>query len=336
MASAIQNAFVLGAGLGTRLRGLTARRPKPLIPICNQPLITFAFEHLLGAGVKKFVVNTHHRAEVYAEIFPEGTYRNVAVHFEHEPVLLETGGGIKNVGRLLRDGTCIVYNGDILTDLPLAPAIAHHRESGNEVTLVLRSQGGPLHIALDGSSGLVTDIRRLLGTVPGAEFLFTGISIIEPQFIDRIPAETKISVVPIFLEMIRRGAKLGGIVIDDGHWWDLGTREQYLDVHRFLKTGKRIPDTGKEEELSANAENLSGIRYPVSGLSWIHPTAQVSPRAKIEGATVIGPGAKVGDGAVLTDCIVWENAEIGFGSCLENCIVTAGQRVQGAHRDTDF
>ena len=336
MASAIQNAFVLGAGLGTRLRGLTARRPKPLIPVCNQPLIAFAFEHLLEAGVKKFAVNTHHRAEAYAEVFPEGTYRGAAVHFEHEPVLLETGGGIKNVGRLLRDGTCIVYNGDILTDLPLASAIAHHRERGNEVTLVLRSHGGPLHIALDGSSGRVTDIRRLLGTVPGAEFLFTGISIIEPQFIDRIPAETKISVVPVFLEMIRRGAKLGGIVIDDGHWWDLGTREQYLDVHRALKTGKRIPDTGKVEELGANAENPSGIRYPVSGLSWIHPTAQVSPRAKITGATAIGPRAKVGDGAAISDCIVWEDAEIGFGSCLENCIVTAGQRVQGAHRDTDF
>ncbi len=337
MASAIQNAFVLGAGLGTRLRGLTARRPKPLIPICNQPLITFAFEHLLGAGVKKFVVNTHHRAEAYAEVFPEGTYRGAAVHFEHEPVLLETGGGIKNVGRLLRDGTCIVYNGDILTDLPLAPAIAHHRERGNEVTLVLRSHGGPLHIALDGSSGRVTDIRRLLGTVPGAEFLFTGISIIEPQFIDRIPAETKISVVPVFLEMIRRGAKLGGIVIDDGHWWDLGTREQYLDVHRFLKTGK--VEASRLAPLFSIRNPQSAIRNsssPLSGLSWIHPTAQVSPRAKITGATAIGPRAKVGDGAALSDCIVWEDAEIGFGSCLENCIVTAGQRVQGAHRDTDF
>src|SRR5437660_1123836 len=118
MPSAIQNAFVLGAGLGTRLQGLTARRPKPMIPICNKPLVTFAFDHLLGTRVKNFVINTHHRAEAYAEHFPEQTYRGAPIHFEHEPVLLETGGGIKNVERILRDEPFIVYNGDILTDLP--------------------------------------------------------------------------------------------------------------------------------------------------------------------------------------------------------------------------
>jgi len=314
MASAIQNAFVLGAGLGTRLRGLTARRPKPLIPVCNKPLITFAFDHLLGAGVKKFVVNSHHCAESYAEIFPDRAYRGATIHFEHEEILLETGGGIKNVESVLRDEPFIVYNGDILTDLPLAPALAHHAERGNEVTLVLRSDGGPLHIALD-ETGRVTDIRRKLNTTPTQEFLFTGIYIVEPEFFARIPAETKISVVPIFLEMIQQGAKLGGIVIDDGNWWDLGTREQYLDVHRFFETGK----------FSESA-----------GLLWTHPTAQVSPTAQLRGATAIGASAKVGDGAVLDDCIVWENAEIGIGTCLKNCIVTAGQRVSGTHRNADF
>jgi mannose-1-phosphate guanylyltransferase len=168
---------------------------------------------------------------------------------------------------------------------------------------VLRSQGGPLHIALD-ENQRVTDIRRKLSTTPKQEFLFTGIYVVEPEFFARIPAETKISVVPIFMEMIRVGAKLGGIVIDEGRWWDLGTRGQYLDVQRFFDSGKRIPDTGKEEEQSAKAINLSGIRYPLSGMCWVHPSAQVSPAAQLRGATAIGPHAKVGDGAVLTDCIV--------------------------------
>lgn len=323
----IQRAFVLGAGLGTRLRGLTARRPKPLIPIVNKPLITFAFDHLLAAGVKEFVVNTHHRAEIYDELFPDRRYRGAVIHFVHEPVLLETGGGIKNAEPFFNHAPLVVYNGDILTDLPLGPALAHHRERGNEVTLVLRSHGGPLHIALEDAGG-VSDIHRKLGTQPKQEFLFTGIYIIQPEFFARIPPETKISVVPVFLEMIRRGATLGGIVIDEGHWWDLGTREQYLDVHRFFDTGKRIPDTEKFSTCVPEAF--------LSGMSRVHPHAQVSRDAQLLGATVIGPRATIGEGAVLTDCIVWEDAEIAVGSCLENCIVTAAQRVQGTFRDTDF
>ena len=68
----MNRAFVLGAGLGTRLKTLTERLPKPLIPIYGKPLITFAFDQLIAAGVKEIVVNTHHCHEAYREAFPEG------------------------------------------------------------------------------------------------------------------------------------------------------------------------------------------------------------------------------------------------------------------------
>src|ERR1700677_351660 len=231
----LKNAFVLGAGLGTRLKQLTAQRPKPLIPICNKPLITYAFDHLMGAGVTKLVVNTHHRPEDYAKTFPGNKYRDTPVFFRNEPVLLDTGGGIKNVEDLLGGEPFIVYNGDILSDLPLAKAVRHHHESGNEVTLVLRSSGGPLAISVDKGSGRITDIGGKLNVEVAGKFLFTGIYIVNPQFLAKIPPGEVISVIPIFLEMIRRGGKLGGVVLDEGHWWDLGTREQYLAVHRYLK-----------------------------------------------------------------------------------------------------
>jgi NDP-sugar pyrophosphorylase family protein len=315
MESLIKNAFVLGAGLGTRLRSLTARRPKPLIPVCNRPLITFAFDHLINAGVTKLVVNTHHRHEAYAQFFPEKKYRDTPIFFRHEEVLLETGGGIKNVEDLLGGDPFIVYNGDILTDLPLEKAVRHHIASGNEVTLVLRSSGGPLAISLDGDSGRITDIGSRLQADVAGKFLFTGVYVVSPQFLAQIPAREKISVVPIFLEMIRRGEKLGGIVLDEGDWWDLGTREQYLAVHRHLKN---IPH--------------SAFRIP----HWIHPAAKIAPTAQIQGATAIGAGAVVGENAELRDCIVWENAQIAAGSSLRNCIITTGQRVEGTHADADF
>lgn len=315
MSALIKTAFVLGAGLGTRLRNLTAQRPKPLIPICNQSLIKFAFDHLISACVTKFVVNTHHHPEAYARIFPENDYRGVPIFFRHEESLLETGGGIKNVEDLLEGGPFLVYNGDILSDLPIGNAIRHHIDAGNEVTLVLRSSGGPPAISFDRNSCRVTDIgQRLHENVPGS-FLFTGIYVVNPEFFARIPPNEKISVVPVFLEMIRRSENPGGIVLDEGDWWDLGTREQYLAVHRHLKN---IPN--------------SEFRIP----NWIHSSARIAPTAQISDATAIGENAVIGENAYLSDCILWENVEIAAGSSLRNCIVTAGRRVEGTHANSDF
>ena len=311
----IRTAFVLGAGLGTRLKSLTARRPKPLIPVVNRPLISYAFDHLLGAGVERLVVNTHWRAEAWQTAFPDESYRGAPIAFRHEsPDVLETAGGIKNVEDLVGGAPFIVYNGDILTDLPLAPALAHHATSGNEVTMILRSKDGPLQVTLDDSTGRIADIGRRLDPAREPRFLFTGIYLVDPEFLRRIPAATKISVVPIFCEMIREHARLGGIVIDDGHWYDLGTREQYLAVHEVMR------------------RETSNTELP----PWIAPGAQISPDAKIEGATAIGADARIGAGAHLRDCLIWENAEIAPGAVLERCIVTDGARAEGTLRDHDF
>src|SRR4030095_1583561 len=97
MIRVVRTAFILGAGLGTRLRPLTNRCPKPLIPVANKPLITWAFDHLLDGGIERFVVNTPHCAERYEAAFPDQAYQNVPILFRHEPEILETAGGIKNV-----------------------------------------------------------------------------------------------------------------------------------------------------------------------------------------------------------------------------------------------
>ena len=89
MSNPIKKAFVLAAGLGTRLRPLTDQLPKPLIPVGHKPLITFAFDHLIAdAGIEEFIVNTHHLPEAFPAAFPEGIYRSRPVTFRREPVLL--------------------------------------------------------------------------------------------------------------------------------------------------------------------------------------------------------------------------------------------------------
>jgi len=302
----ISQAFVLGAGLGTRLKALTQHRPKPLIPIANRPLITYAFDHLIDADVAKFVINTHWRAEEYSRAFPEAKYREVELAFRHEsPEVLETAGGIKNAEDLLRGGPFWVYNGDIFCTLPLEPALRAHRDAGNEVTLVLRSFGGPLQVTFDEASGRVLDLGRRVHPSSEPRFLFSGIYLIEPEFLARIPPG-KISVVPIFCEMIRAGAKLGGVVIDEGAWFDLGTREQILAVHRHLGLGP-----------------------------WIHPTAELSKGAVIAGASAIGAGARIGANARVHDSVIWDGGEVAAGAALDRCIVVTGHCASGELAQVD-
>lgn len=309
----MQKAFVLGAGLGERLRPLTAQLPKPLIPVFHQPLISYAFDHLLAAGVKEFVVNTHHIPEAYVTAFPEGAHRGAPIAFRHEsPVRLETAGGIANVRDLLDEQPFIVYNGDILTDLPLEKLLKEHQERGNLVTLVLRSQGPALHISYDEKTGLVTDIRNKLGTGCEGEYLFTGIYACHPEIHEWLTPGKVESVIPIFLRMIQEGARLGAVVIDDGHWWDLGSRAAYLEAHQALN-------------------QLGTAPAPA-----IHLEAQVSPEATLRGLNVIGDGAVVEAGAKLEDCIVWPGAVIAANADLKQCIIRSGIRAEGPHAGTDL
>lgn len=296
--------------MGERLRPLTEQLPKPLVPVFHRPLITYAFDHLIAAGVSRLVVNTHHIPEAYDRAFPQRSYREVPIHFRNEsPVRLETAGGIANVRDLLGQDPFIVYNGDILTDLPLQPLLTEHREKGNLVTLVLRSHGPSLHIAFDSQSGRVTDIRNKLGTGDEGKYLFTGIYACDPAIHEWITPGKVESVIPVFLKMLSEGAQLGAVVIDEGSWWDLGSRTAYLAAHGAL----------------------NGMYGPA-----LDPEAQIESGAILRGTNVVGAGAVIESGAQLEDTIVWPGGRVVRGAHLKRCIVRSGITAAGIVEDADF
>jgi aminoglycoside/choline kinase family phosphotransferase len=231
----IRTAFILGAGLGTRLRPLTENCPKPLLPVGGRPLITFAMDHCLSIGVERFIVNTHHCAGAYDGAFPERRRRGVPILFRHEPVLLDTAGGIKNIEDLLAkdNGTILVYNGDILSDLPLERLLAAHAAGGREVTLALRSDGPLRNVCLD-AKGEICDFRDLLGNPGVRRCLFTGIYMVEKRFLRRLTPGKIESVIPVFVEMIREApGSVASVVIDEGSWEDVGD----IPAYERIKTG---------------------------------------------------------------------------------------------------
>ena len=252
----IQTAFILGAGLGTRLRPLTELCPKPLLEIGGRPIITYAMDHLAAAGIGRFIVNTHHRAKAYDRAFPERRWKGIPIVFRHEPVLLETAGGIKNIEDLLAgDDALVVYNGDILTDLPLERLLAAHETSGAEATLALRSAGPLLNVHID-DRGRVVDMRNLLGNPGVKRCLLAGIYVLEKTFLRRLEAGKIESVVPVFAAMIReKPGSVMGAVIDEGSWTDIGSVEEYerARARHAAAAGGEAGPAGEDPEAFARA-----------------------------------------------------------------------------------
>lgn len=224
----INTAFILGAGLGTRLRPLTENTPKPLLDIGGRPIITFAMEHLRAVGIKRFIINTHHCAEKYAGVFLENNWKGIPITFRHEPVLLDTAGGIKNIEDLIADDErIIIYNGDIITNMPIELLIRKHFELKTSVTLALRSIGPLLNVNVD-KEGFVCDMRHILKNQGVKSCLFAGIYIVEKSFLGLLTVGKIESIVLPLVEMIKENQhSVGGIVIDDGSWYDVGTIEEY-------------------------------------------------------------------------------------------------------------
>ena len=233
--NSIKTAFILGAGMGTRLRPLTDACPKPLLPIGGSPIITYVMKHLLTVGVERFIVNTHHLADVYRQVFPERKWHGLPVIFRHEPMLLDTAGGLKNIEDLLEsDNNVLVYNGDVISDLPLAWLLDAHEAAGAEVTIALRSDGYPLHVSLN-ERHEICDFHDILGR-KGKKCLFTGIYAVQKRFLDRLEPGRRESVIAVFLEMIKeKPGSVAGVIIDAGNWHDVGSIPEYERVNDLLR-----------------------------------------------------------------------------------------------------
>jgi NDP-sugar pyrophosphorylase family protein len=319
----VTKAFLLGAGLGTRLQPLTHRLPKPLVPFGAQPLIKHAWQACAALGCNDFAVNTHHLPQMWkdplwgwgctdwktlpergenGEFVEQGHWQGASIRLFHEPVLLETGGGLRNVREWMGNDSVLVHNGDIFSTMSLELLEQAHRRSGLPLTLALRSQGSAKHIAHE--EGRVIDIRNMLGKAEGSH-VFSGIYCMNAELFDYLPEENVVSVIPAFLRLAELG-KLGCVVLDDGAWFDLGERVSYLQAHQQLMLGDAI-----------------------------HPTAIIAVDAIIE-RSFIGAGSVVGTGAVIRDSVLWPMSRVDDAAQLQNCIVYSGNAIAGKHVHADL
>ena len=293
---------------------MTDELPKPLIPIFQKPLITFAIDHLAAVGINKFVVNTHRHPKLFEDFFHGSDYATHSVRLVHEPLLLETGGGIKNAEKYLGSDSFLTYSGDILTDVSLQPLIEEHLRRGNDVTLALRDTGLASHVAV--RDHRVVDIANRYG-VPG-NLDFANIAVWNSAIFKRIPPQKKISFIPIVTKWIGEGGKIGGLVMNDGNWFNIGSRTEYLNC----------------------IASSSGIIKPhyVAIDHWpqrVAESATVDATAKLRGCSVVGEHCRVGAKTILDDTICGRSQKL-LPKRSFRVVLSAPKKASGIHRDIDI
>jgi N-acetyl-alpha-D-muramate 1-phosphate uridylyltransferase len=218
-------AIVLAAGRGERMRPITDRIPKPLVPVAGKPLIAYHLEALARAGVRDIVINLSHLGAQIPAALGDGSRFGVRIQYSDEgPVAFETGGGIFNALPLLGPAPFIVVNGDIWTDFDFS-ALA--LDPGADARLVLVPN--PPHVArgdfgLDGDFIIESDRDR---------FTYSGIGVYSPEFFAGCQPG-KFPLLPLLKRAIA-ARRLRGQVYR-GEWSDIGTPERLAQLEEQLRT----------------------------------------------------------------------------------------------------
>jgi NDP-sugar pyrophosphorylase family protein len=289
-------AMILAAGLGTRLRPLTDKKPKVLMPVVNKPVIGWVIEYLKKLGISSIVVNAHHHYQQIIDYLDRGRPFGMEIDVRVEPEILGTGGGIKNTEDFWDSEPFIVVNGDILTDIDLNRAYEAHKKSGGLATLILHDCEPYNQVQIE-NNRVIKDITTDSG--PG-KLAFTGIHLIEPELLSSIPGGEFSDIIDCYLRLIHSG-KIIHSHLTTGHYWrDIGTVNNYIKANREL--------LGKES-CSIGAD------------------CHIDSSVKIEEWAVVGEKSSLEKDVEIRRSILWDEVRVKKGTKVIDSIVTSSKTV---------
>jgi mannose-1-phosphate guanylyltransferase len=254
-------AMVLAAGLGTRLRPLTNDLPKALVTLGGRTLLEIALSRLRAFGVREVIVNTHYHADRIVEYLKSNHNFGMRIEVSREPVLLDTGGGLKNAAPFFLDSGAgmhepfILHNVDVISTIDLARMIRLHTEQHALATLAVQDRKTSRSLLFDRFGQLC---GRRAGRVAQAEtpaatdssdelarpaldvqaLAFTGIHIISPSIFAKMEDEGAFSIITAYMHLAAQGEKIVAFRADKFYWRDLGRLDDLVQGERDIASGK--------------------------------------------------------------------------------------------------
>ena len=331
-------AMVLAAGFGTRMRPLTERVPKPLLPLMFQPLLASVLRQLRMAGVEEVVVNLHHHAAQLAQWLGDGQQWGLQVHHSYEPEILGTAGAMKRAAALLHGAPFVMLNADVVIDIDLAAVWRLHCEHDASVTMVVRPDPAAHRygaVIVDATDRVRCINGRPYADGAGEDTIFTGVQVVAPHVLDRIPQDCHVSTTAeTYPELIARGERVWAYR-HTGYWMDVGVPERYRQAHWDILDGQReaawlpsMPPGTRIIRTPAEARTVGAARLvpPVV----LGPEVTLAPCAHIGPYVVLGKGCRVEAGAKVCESVLWENVTVGAKARLRRTIVADASRIPAA------
>lgn len=235
-------AFLLAAGLGTRLKSLTDTTPKALVQINGVTLLELIIKRLISFGFDSIIINIHHFGDQIINFLNEKNNFGVDIKISDErDHLLDTGGGLKNVSSFFNDNKpFLVHNVDILSDLNLSELYHYHLRSNSIATLAVQNRKSSRYFLFDEDNNLcgwknekmneTRTTRESKGEL--IKFAFSGIQIIDPKIFQFMPEKNIFSLVDLYLSIASK-KQISYFDHSGSLFFDLGKKENLIQAEKF-------------------------------------------------------------------------------------------------------
>lgn len=238
--------MIFAAGLGTRLKPLTDKMPKALVPVAGKPMLEHVIKKLNAAGFDEIVINVHHFAQQIIDFLKVNNNFGIQIHISDETeALLDTGGGIKKASPYFNE-PFLVHNADILSNVDLKALYDFHIASGNDATLLVSPRKTVRYLLFDNTNRLCGWINKdTLQTKPDGfvyqpeiqkEYAFGGIHVISPTLFKYMENDWtgKFSIMDFYLQTCKE-AHLGSYAKENLHLIDIGKLDTLAKAEEFIR-----------------------------------------------------------------------------------------------------
>ena len=291
-------ALVLTAGLATRLQPLSSVRAKAALPVAGEALISRILRWLHAAGIRRVVLNLHHRADSITRIVGDGSELGLAVRYSWEREILGSAGGPARAIPLLESDRFLIVNGDTLADVDLAALTAQHVETNALVTMAVVDANPRYNAIVANDAGIVTAFpnREPGGTAGtrGSRFHFIGVQAVNAAVFAGVRPDVKSETVHgIYPALLASRTEAIRIVHTTKDFFDIGSPQDYLQTALSVAQRDRRPaDRGRDCVVAADAVVTN---------------------------TVLWDRVTVGAGARLYGCVVADDVAIPAGATYSDC-----------------
>lgn len=234
--------MILAAGFGTRLRPLTDRMPKALVPVNGRPMIAHVIDKFIFYGINDILINAHYFADQVKDFINRSNY-NAEIRVVEENKIMGTGGGIFNMLNFISDDDFVVYNTDVICDVDLKELMSYHEQNKAAATMVMQDRDTFNQVVIDSGNnfcglnlikkGINKIVRKPSG---GMELLaFCGIHAVNKNKIEKYRQElTEYSIIDVYLKAASE-LEIIKAYITHINWFDLGTPEKLKEAEEYLK-----------------------------------------------------------------------------------------------------